>query len=97
MDENKKLGDEQLENVSGGGAPPELKCYFTPAERVGTDGSLWAECASFCGIWPNQCACHGQNDCCVNKRHRINKTSGELEPPGVANHAQKPKSNNYNT
>ena len=99
MDENKKLGDEQLENVSGGGSPHIPVCRFTFAgeQRVDIHGKLWALCASFCGLWPNTCACHGQNDRCDYKWHLINKTTEELEPPGAANHADKLKSNNYNT
>ena len=99
MDENKKLTDEQLQNISGGG--PELssnvgkgQCYFTPDKSeypMRKNGVCFIKCASVC----RGCKCHGK-EWCVDRWHQV-YGGEELYPPSHANHKDKPKSNNYNT
>ena len=95
MDENKKLGEEQLKEVAGGNFWNH--CDFTPTGETKDDGiDIWAKCASNCGFADFKCSCHGQAHC-VDKWHRLHFRTGELDPREFSNHANKPKNNNYNT
>jgi len=102
MNENKKINEEQLEQAAGGGICHDL-CFFTPTGKTKEEnGAKWAECKSNCGnigsgIVTTGCLCHGVPDRCVNKWHRIDNVTEELWPGYSGNHAQKLKSNNYNT
>jgi hypothetical protein len=100
MDENKKLGEEQLKEVAGGGSAFHRLCFFTPTgKKKEVKGNLWAECASNCGNIGKYggCDCHGSLFVCENKWHLIDSVTEELLPRDWANHADKLKSNNYNT
>ena len=98
MDENKKLNEEQLNEVVGGNILKLFKnCDFTPTGETKDDGTdVWAKCASDCGFAEFRCTCHKQAHC-IDKWHRLHSRTGELDPREFANHANKPKSNNYNT
>ena len=99
MDENKKLTEEQLNDVSGGNLirtekPKESSCYFTPDNSGNiryAGGYYWKKCVSTCF----GCFCHGK-DWCVDKWHHVTG-DGELIPRDRSNHKSKQKSNNYNT
>ena len=94
MDENKKLNEEQLNEVAGGNIRSE--CDFTPTGETKDDGiDIWAKCASNCSPVFG-CTCRGRVHC-VDKWHRLHFRTGELDPRDFSNHAKKPKSNNFNT
>ena len=82
MDENQKLGEEQLDNVSGGKFSGVFKCQFIPAKPYDTkwiNGELWARCGSSglaCNTGLTHCACHGKDYQCVDRYHIMTRPEG---------------------
>ena len=95
MDENKNWARNNLKKSQA--EILGLVYDFTPTGETKDDGiDIWAKCASNCGVGIFSCFCRGEVHC-VDKWHRLHFRTGELDPREFSNHADKPKSNNYNT
>ena len=97
---NKKsgeLGEEELENVAGGGGfDTDSKCWFHPRGRSRViDGNTWLECDGSCRILWEDCACR-HTAFCVDKWHWVHSDK-YLYLKEYSNHKKKNPGKSYHT
>ena len=93
-----KINMDELEQATGGWIDVDVSCWFTPTGKSkDINGELWLECASTCGSFVlSRCPCHGKNDRCVDKWHKIDRSNKFLLPTGESQHFEKKPEKNYN-
>jgi len=72
MEENKKINEENLEEVAGGEEIMDSDCYFEPEQPIQYNvahGAVSVKCKKMCRS-PYTCGCYG-SVYCVNKWHLV--------------------------
>jgi len=93
MDEekkNRKLNEDQLEGVAGGGTSDKYNCWFTSSGQKKTmNGDIYIRCNSWwCGTPLETCKCWN-NPQCEDAWHKVYADDLWLYPSTWANHGSK--------
>ena len=88
---NKELGEDQLEEVAGGGTVDN--CWFEPEQPIKyskANGAVYVKCKSRCSDFHNWCSCHNTMYC-VDRWHMAEQDGAKKDkwyplPRNMYNH-----------